>query len=70
MTKQNGNLYNALQAERVGYVRRGLADRVKAVDAAIKALGADPAPAVVEVPEALSPAVETAVPAKPKGRRG
>lgn len=49
----------ALQAERVGYVRRGLADRVKAVDAAIKALGADPAPAV-----------ETAVPAKPKGRRG
>ena len=45
----------ALQAERAGYVVRGLADRVKAVDAAIKALGADPAPAVVEVPQALPP---------------
>lgn len=56
-----------LQRERAGYVSRGLTDRVKQVDAVIASL--TPAP-VVEVPEALSPAVETAVPAKPKGRRG
>jgi len=55
-----------LQRERAGYVSRGLADRVKQVDAVIASL----TPAVVEVPEALPPTVETAVPAKPKGRRG
>lgn len=55
-----------LQRERAGYVSRGLTDRVKQVDAVIASL----TPTVVEVPEALPPAVETAVPAKPKGRRG
>ena len=55
-----------LQRERAGYVSRGLTDRVKQVDAVIKSL----TPTVVEVPEALPPTVETAVPAKPKGRRG
>lgn len=56
-----------LQRECAGYVSRGLADRVKQVDAVIASLA--PAP-VVEVPEALPPTVETVVPAKPKGRRG
>ena len=55
-----------LQRERAGYVSRGLTDRVKQVDAVIASLP----PTVVEVPEALAPTVQTAVPAKPKGRRG
>ena len=59
-----------LQRERAGYVSRGLTDRVKQVDAQIKLLGQAGAPDVVEVPEALPAAVEHAVPAAPKGRRG
>lgn len=63
----------ALQNERLGYVRRGLDARVKAVDASIKALGGDvlpiEPPVEVEAPEALPPNVEHAVAAKPKGRR-
>lgn len=34
-------MINALLAERVGYERRGLKDRVKAVDAALRELGFD-----------------------------
>ena len=34
-------MINALLAERAGYERRGLKDRVKAVDAALRELGFD-----------------------------
>jgi len=54
-------MIDALLAERAGYERRGLKDRVKAVDAALRELGFDhkyqPAVEVASV----EPVVETAV---------
>lgn len=54
----------ALRRERVGYAARGLADRVAAVDAQLRALGAD---APVET-AAVAPAAETAArrPGRPR----
>ena len=54
-------MINALLAERAGYERRGLKDRVKAVDAALRDLGFDNK-YVPEVEVAsVEPVVETAV---------
>ena len=54
-------MIDALLAERAGYERRGLKDRVKAVDAALRELGFDNK-YVPEVEVAsVEPVVETAV---------
>ena len=54
-------MIDALLAERAGYERRGLKDRVKAVDAALRDLGFDNK-YVPEVEVAsVDPVVETAV---------
>lgn len=54
-------MIDALLAERAGYERRGLKDRVKAVDAALRDLGFDNK-YVPEVEVAsVEPVVETAV---------
>ena len=54
-------MIDALLAERAGYERRGLKDRVKAVDAALRDLGFDHK-YVPEVEVAsVEPVVETAV---------
>ncbi len=52
----------ALLAERAGYERRGLKDRVKAVDEALREIGFDHKYMTPEVETAsIEPAVETSV---------
>lgn len=69
----------SLQAERLGYVRRGLRARIAEVDAAIRTLGFVPgvevdtdapqeAPAPAPVEAAVVAPPETAVPVKAKAR--
>ncbi len=53
---------DALLAERAGYERRGLKDRVKAVDEALRELGFDHKYMTPEIETAsIEPAVETSV---------
>ena len=55
-------MIDALLAERAGYERRGLKDRVKAVDAALRELGFDNKYMSEEVETAaVEPVLETAV---------
>jgi len=61
MTTNNDTIIAALLIERAGYVRRNLPARIKAVDAALAALGHQRETA------ALDAAVERAV--QPKARR-
>ncbi len=53
---------DALLAERAGYERRGLEDRVKAVDEALREIGFDHKYMTPEIETAsIEPAVETSV---------
>ena len=54
-------MINALLAERAGYERRGLKDRVKAVDAALRDLGFDHKYMPEVEVASVEPVVETAV---------
>ena len=54
-------IINALLAERAGYERRGLKDRVKAVDAALRDLGFDHKYMPEVEVASVEPVVETAV---------
>ena len=54
-------MINALLAERAGYERRGLKDRVKAVDAALRDLGFDNKYMPEVEVASVEPVVETAV---------
>ena len=54
-------MIDALLAERAGYERRGLKDRVKAVDAALRELGFDHKYMPEVEVASVEPAVETAV---------
>lgn len=66
MTKE----IDALLVERAGYERRGLPDRVKAVDAALKALGYESKRQQEPLETASAePAVERAVISKPRKRK-
>ena len=54
-------MIDALLAERAGYERRGLKDRVKAVDAALRDLGFDNKYMLEVEVASVEPVVETAV---------
>ncbi len=54
-------MIDALLAERAGYERRGLKDRVKAVDAALRELGFDHKYMPEVEVASVEPVVETAV---------
>jgi hypothetical protein len=54
-------MIDALLAERAGYERRGLKDRVKAVDAALRELGFDNKYMPEVEVASIEPVVETAV---------
>ena len=54
-------MIDALLAERAGYERRGLKDRVKAVDAALRDLGFDHKYMLEVEVASVEPVVETAV---------
>jgi hypothetical protein len=54
-------MIDALLAERAGYERRGLKDRVKAVDAALRELGFDNKYMPEVEGASIEPEVETAV---------
>ena len=54
-------MINALLAERAGYERRGLKDRVKAVDVALRDLGFDHKYMPEVEVASVEPVVETAV---------
>ena len=54
-------MINALLAERAGYERRGLKDRVKAVDVALRDLGFDHKYMLEVEVASVEPVVETAV---------
>jgi len=56
----------ALIREREGYVRRGLKDRVAAVDAELAALGHKRGKAEIEVETAAAPAAPETATAKPR----
>lgn len=56
----NQKILDALAAERQGYVTRGLADRVKQVDAQIKHYGGTPPTGRSSSPAPTPPADETA----------
>jgi len=62
-------MIDALLAERAGYERRGLKDRVKAVDAALRELGFDHKYQTAVEVASVEPVVETAVLKRGKKRK-
>jgi uncharacterized protein (UPF0335 family) len=62
------NYVESLLVERAGYERRGLKDRVKAVDAALREVGFDHK--YMTEPAAFEPVIERAVVKAAKKRKG